>query len=68
MLYKKMSVELIVVADEADAVAAELNAALDRLRLAIETKHPGTQRNRRSRIRWPHVRRLEARSGLHVGA
>jgi hypothetical protein len=35
MLYKKINVELIVVADEADAVVAELNAALDRL----EQKH-----------------------------
>jgi hypothetical protein len=31
MLYKRINVELIVVADEADAVVAELNAALDRL-------------------------------------
>ena len=31
MLYKKINVELIVVADEADAVVAEWNAALDRL-------------------------------------
>jgi hypothetical protein len=29
MLYKKINVELMVVADEADAVVAELNAALD---------------------------------------
>jgi hypothetical protein len=35
MLYKKINVELIVVADEADAVIAELNTALDRL----EQKH-----------------------------
>ena len=35
MLYKKINVELIVVADEADAVVAELNTALDRL----EQKH-----------------------------
>jgi len=35
MLYKKINVELIVVADEADPVVAELNAALDRL----EQKH-----------------------------
>jgi hypothetical protein len=35
MLYKKINVELIVVADEADAVAVELNAALDRM----EEKH-----------------------------
>ena len=35
MLYKKINVELIVVADEAEAVVADLNAALDRL----EKKH-----------------------------
>jgi hypothetical protein len=35
MLYKRINVELIVVADEAEAVVAELNAALDR----IEEKH-----------------------------
>ena len=29
MLYKKIDVELMVVAEEADAVVAELNAALD---------------------------------------
>jgi hypothetical protein len=31
MRYKKINVELIVVADQAEAVVAELNAALDRL-------------------------------------
>jgi hypothetical protein len=31
MLYKKINLELIVIADEADAVVAELNAALDRM-------------------------------------
>jgi len=31
MQYKKISVEVIVVADEAEAVVAELNAALDHL-------------------------------------
>jgi hypothetical protein len=31
VLYKKVNVELIVVADEADAVIAELNTALDQL-------------------------------------
>lgn len=31
MLYKKISVEVIVVDDEAEGVVAELNAALDRL-------------------------------------
>jgi hypothetical protein len=35
MLYKRINVELIVFADEAEAVAAELEAALDRL----EEKH-----------------------------
>jgi hypothetical protein len=35
MLYKKINIELIVVADEAEAVVADLNAALDRL----EEKH-----------------------------
>ena len=35
MRYKKINVELIVVAEEAEAVVAELNAALDRL----EEKH-----------------------------
>jgi len=54
MLYKKINVELIVVADEADAVVAELNAALDRLEQKhtlfggeIETiafDHPGTRK------------------------
>jgi hypothetical protein len=31
MRYKKISVEVIVIADEAETVVAELNAALDRL-------------------------------------
>ena len=31
MAYKKINVELIVFADEADSVVAELNAALDRM-------------------------------------
>ena len=35
MLYKKINVELIVVADEAESVVADLDAALDRL----EEKH-----------------------------
>jgi hypothetical protein len=52
MLYKKINVELIVVADEADAVIAELNAALDRMEErhtlfgggieAVAIEHPGT--------------------------
>ena len=54
MLYKKINVELIVVADEAEAVVAELNAALDRLEErhtlfggGMETvafQHPGTRK------------------------
>jgi hypothetical protein len=54
MLYKKINVELIVVADEAEAVVVELNAALDRLEErhtlfggGIETvafEHSGTRR------------------------
>jgi D-ribose pyranose/furanose isomerase RbsD len=35
MLYKRINVELIVIADEAEAVEAQLEAALDRL----EEKH-----------------------------
>ena len=35
MLYQKINVELIVIADEAEAVVSELNTALDRL----EEKH-----------------------------
>jgi hypothetical protein len=31
MTYKKINLELIVIADEADAVVAELNSAIDRL-------------------------------------
>jgi len=31
MLYKKINVELIVIADEADAVVGELNSSLNRL-------------------------------------
>ena len=54
MRYKKINVELIVIADEAEAAVAELNEALDRLdeRHAIfgggiETvafEHPGTRK------------------------
>ena len=31
MLYKKINIELMVIADEAEAVVAELNATLDRM-------------------------------------
>jgi hypothetical protein len=54
MIYKKIDVELIVAADEAEAVVAELNAALDRMEEVhtifgggIETvavEHRGTRR------------------------
>jgi hypothetical protein len=54
MLYKKINVELIVIADEAEVVVAQLNAALDRLEEkhtlfggAIETvtfDHPGPRK------------------------
>ena len=54
MQYKKISVEVIVPADEAEAVVAELNAALDRMEEThtlfgggIETvafEHPGPRR------------------------
>jgi hypothetical protein len=53
MLYKKINVELIVIADEAEAVVAELNVALDRLEErhtlfgggieAVAFQHPGRQ-------------------------
>jgi hypothetical protein len=54
MLYKKISIELIVVADEADAAVAELSAALDRLEEthtlfggeidAVAFEHPGKRK------------------------
>jgi hypothetical protein len=54
MLYKKVNLELIVVADEAELVVAQLNAALDRMEKkhtlfdgGIETvafEHRGTRR------------------------
>jgi hypothetical protein len=54
MVYKKIDLELIVAADEAEAVVTELNAALDRMEEihtlfggGIETgavEHRGTQR------------------------
>ena len=54
MLYKKINVELIVIADEADAVIGKLNAELDRLEEthtlfgggieAIAASHPGASR------------------------
>ena len=54
MLYKKINVELIVPADEADAVVTGLNAALDQLEErhtlfgggieAVAFEHPGTRK------------------------
>ena len=54
MRYKKINVEVIVVADDAEAVVAELNAALDRLEEshtlfgggieAVAFEHPGKLR------------------------
>jgi hypothetical protein len=54
MRYKKITLELIVVADEAEAVVTELNATLDRMEEkytlfggGIETvaiEHPGTRK------------------------
>jgi hypothetical protein len=54
MRYKKISIELIVVADEADAVVADLNAALGRLEEkhtlfggeidAVAFEHPGKRK------------------------
>ena len=54
MLYKKITVELIVVADEAEAVVKGLNAALDQLEErhtlfgggieAVAFEHPGTRK------------------------
>jgi hypothetical protein len=54
MLYKKINIELVVLADETEAVVTELNAALDRLEEkhalfggGIETvafKHRGTRK------------------------
>ena len=54
MLYRKINVELIVVADEAEAVVTGLNAALDQLEErhtlfgggieAVAFEHPGTRK------------------------
>ena len=52
MLYQRINLEVIVVADEAEAVVAELNAALDRIEEnhtlfgggteTVAFEHPGT--------------------------
>ena len=41
MLYKKINVELIVIADEADAVIGKLNAELDRLEETLDLLEQG---------------------------
>jgi hypothetical protein len=76
MLYKKISLEVIVVANEAESVVAELNAALDRLEESqtlfdggIETvafEHPGNEGSRRLHTRSPPVRPSLVLSRLHV--
>lgn len=54
MEYRKINLELVAFADEADSVVAELNAAIDRLEEkhtifggdieAVSVKHSGTRR------------------------
>jgi hypothetical protein len=75
--YKKLNVELIVIADEADPAVAELNAALDRMEEghtpfggAVETiafERPRPRKRSPSRICWPQVRRLEGAVRVAVG-
>jgi hypothetical protein len=65
MRYTKINVELIVVADEADAVVAQLNAELDRLEErhtlfggGIETvsfEHSGMRKTRTKRSALAHT-------------
>ena len=76
MLYKKINVELIVVADEAEAVVAELNAVLDRMEErhtlfgggieAVAVEHSGTRK--RSALAHTMAAGETAVSGLHVKA
>ena len=79
MLYKRIDVELIVLADEAEAVVAELEAALDRLEekhtlfgggiATVPFEHLGVQkRSARSRIQRPQLGQRPPLSGLHVRA
>ncbi len=54
MIYKKINVELVVFAEEADSIVAELNSAIDRLEEAhtifgggieiVSVQHSGTRR------------------------
>jgi hypothetical protein len=78
MQYKKINVELIVVADEGEAVVAELNARSIGWKRGTHFSVVGSRpslsgtrehgRDRHSRIRWPQVRRPLLLSGLHVRA
>jgi hypothetical protein len=62
MLYKKIAVELVVHADEAEAVVKRLNGALDHLEQnhtifggdieAVSFTYRANRGNRRSLIRW----------------
>ena len=65
MLYKRINVELIVVADEAEAVVAELNAELDRMEErhtlfgggieAVSFEHTGRRERKRKRSALAHT-------------
>jgi hypothetical protein len=78
MRYKKINVELIVVADEAEVVVAEFNAALDRLDErhplfggGIETvafEHPGTRKRSALAHAMAAGETVALLSGLHVRA
>jgi hypothetical protein len=78
MLYRKINIELIVVADEAEAVVGELNAALDRVDErhtlfggGIETvaiEHPGTRKRSALAHPWLQRRRSLLLSRLHMTA
>jgi hypothetical protein len=77
MLYKKINIDLIVPADEAEAVVAGLNASLD----VLEEKHtlfggrskPLTSsteehgKDRRSRIHWLRAKLSPVPSKLPMG-
>jgi hypothetical protein len=77
MLYKKININLIVPADEAEAVVAGLNASLDVLEEkhtlfggeieVVDVEHRGTKKDRRSRIHWLLAKRSPVPSRLRVG-
>jgi hypothetical protein len=74
MLYKKINLELIVPADEADAVIVELNDALDRMEErftlfgggteTVSIEHSGTAESPRFRIPLRQVKRRSQPSRL----